>query len=147
MIKTDPEILEAIPHRHPMLLIDSIKEIANESITCMKTFHADEYFFQGHFPEHPIVPGVILCECAAQAGAVLLFRSPSLSAVTGTPLLTRMNDVRFKQMVGPSETIAIHVKLEETIGTAYLMSAHIRREGKRVADLQFTCTIQQSSSE
>jgi len=55
-----------------MLLIDEIIDQNEKSIVCSKTFHANEFFFQGHYPDHPIVPGVILCEVGFQAGAVLL---------------------------------------------------------------------------
>ena len=65
------KILAAIPHRPPMLLLDEIVSQDSESIVCRKRFSGDEFFFQGHYPDQPIVPGVILCECGAQAGAVL----------------------------------------------------------------------------
>ena len=67
-----PDIQEAIPHRPPMLLVDKVVERTQQRILCEKTFHADEFFFQGHYPEKPLVPGVILCESAMQAGAILL---------------------------------------------------------------------------
>ena len=65
-------IEQAIPHRPPMLLIDEVLERSEDRIICGKTFQADEFFFQGHYPGKPITPGVILCESAMQAGAVLL---------------------------------------------------------------------------
>ena len=137
----DPRITDSIPHRPPMLLIDSIEQLESNSITCSKTFRADEYFFQGHFPDHPVVPGVILCECAAQAGAVLLFQNAGNDADGTTPLLTRMSNVRFKQMIEPNDVILIEVKLDEQISTAWLMSARIRKNNKLAASVNFTCTI------
>ena len=65
-------IQDAIPHRAPMLLLDEVVEQTEDTIICRKTFREDEYFFQGHYPGAPLVPGVILCEVAMQAGAVLL---------------------------------------------------------------------------
>jgi 3-hydroxyacyl-[acyl-carrier-protein] dehydratase len=70
------QILAAIPHRPPMLLLDEVVEWEHERIVCQKTFHPEEFFFQGHYPEFPLVPGVILCEAAMQAGAVLLSKHP-----------------------------------------------------------------------
>ena len=65
-----PEITAAIPHRPPMLLVDEVVELTEQRIVARKTFRAGEYFFQGHYPGKPIVPGVILCECGMQAGAM-----------------------------------------------------------------------------
>lgn len=140
----DPRITDSIPHRPPMLLIDSIEQLESDSIVCSKTFSGEEYFFQGHFPDNPVVPGVILCECAAQAGAVLLFQKADNDAQGATPLLTRMSDVRFKQMVEPNDAISIEVKLDEKISTAWLMAAKIRKNSKLAASLNFTCTIKSS---
>ena len=68
----DPEILNAIPHRPPFLYVDTIVERKEDGIVCRKTFEPDEYFFVGHYPDFPLVPGVILCEAAMQAAAVFL---------------------------------------------------------------------------
>ncbi len=124
-----------------MLLIDSIIELGDNSITCSKTFQPEEFFLQGHFPDRPIVPGVILCECAAQAGAVLLLQTGGENS-GGTPLLTRINDVRLKQVVEPNDTVEVQVTLDEQVSTAYLMSAKVRKNGKVAASLKFTCMIQ-----
>ena len=138
------KIHAAIPHRAPMLLVDEIVSQDQDAIVCKKTFHSDEYFFQGHYPEHPLTPGVILCESAAQSGAVLL--SGIVDVVGGVPVLTRMSDVKFKRMVHPGDTIENHVKLDEVVSTAYYMTAQIKCNGKMVARLSFTCTIAPSDS-
>ncbi len=127
-----------------MLLVDEIVEQDQKSIVCRKTFHQDEYFFQGHYPEHPLTPGVILCESAVQSGAVLLSEIVEVSG--GVPVLTRMGDVKFKRMVHPGDTIENHVKLDEVVSTAYYMTAQIKCNGKMVARLSFTCTIAPSGS-
>lgn len=127
-----------------MLLVDEIVEQDQESIVCRKTFHQDEFFFQGHYPEHPLTPGVILCESAVQSGAILL--SGIVAVSSGVPVLTRMGDVKFKRMVHPGDTIENHVKLDEVVSTAYYMTAQIKCNGKMVARLSFTCTIAPSGS-
>ena len=66
------EIHAAIPHREPFLLLDEIVERDERRIVCRKTFRGDEYFYAGHYPGFPLTPGVLLCEAAMQAGAVLL---------------------------------------------------------------------------
>ena len=138
------KIHAAIPHRAPMLLVDEIVSQDQDAIVCKKTFHSDEYFFQGHYPEHPLTPGVILCESAVQSGAVLL--SGIVDVVGGVPVLTRMSDVKFKRMVHPGDTIENHVKLDEVVSTAYYMTAQIKCNGKMVARLSFTFTIAPSDS-
>ena len=117
------KIHAAIPHRAPMLLVDEIISQEDSKIVCKKNFHADEYFFQGHYPGHPLVPGVILCESAVQAGAVLL--ANVVSGEEGVPVLTRMNDVKFKKMVHPGDSVEMHVTLDEVVSSAYYMTAQV----------------------
>jgi len=74
---TRQEILDAIPHRDPFLLVDEIIERTETHIVGMKTFDGGEWFFAGHYPGFPLAPGVLLCEAAMQCGAILL--SPLLS--------------------------------------------------------------------
>lgn len=133
------KIHAAIPHRPPMLLVDEIVSQDENNIVCRKMFHADEYFFQGHYPDHPLTPGVILCESAVQSGAVLL--AGTMSQTGGVPVLTRMGDVKFKRMVHPGDTIENHVRLDEVVSNAYYLTAQIKCEGKLVARLSFTCTL------
>jgi len=80
------KIHAAIPHRAPMLLVDEIVSQSEKEIVCRKSFSAEEFFFQGHYPEQPLVPGVILCEATVQAGAVLL--SELAKGLSGKPVLT-----------------------------------------------------------
>jgi 3-hydroxyacyl-[acyl-carrier-protein] dehydratase len=134
------EIEAAIPHRAPMLLLDELVSRSGEQIHCRKTFRADEYFFHGHYPNYPLVPGVILCEAAMQAGAVLL--ASFLAANDGrVPVATRINDVRFKQMVRPGDTVDINVTLNERLADAFFLSAKVTREGKTVVRFEFACTM------
>ncbi len=129
----------AIPHRAPMLLVDEIVSQSETDIHCRKTFRPDEFFTQGHFPDYPLVPGVILCECALQSGAILLAsKTPKTGAV---PVATRLDGVKFKQMVRPGDTIDIHATLNEVVSTAYFLSGKIFVSGKLAARLDFACTV------
>lgn len=129
----------AIPHRAPMLLVDEIVSQDADSIVCRKTFRADEYFFQGHYPDQPIVPGVILCESTVQSGAILL--SSKMQGVSGVPVLTRMSDVKFKTMVKPGDTIEMSVKIDDIVSSAFYLTGVAKVDGKVAARLSFTCTV------
>jgi 3-hydroxyacyl-[acyl-carrier-protein] dehydratase len=134
------EIQAAIPHRAPFLLVDEVVERDEKRIVCRKTFHTDEWFFAGHYPEFPVVPGVLLCEAAMQAGAVLLFRDDPL-AMGGIPVTARMNDVRFKRMIRPGETIEMEVELTDQVWKAWYLRAKVTCGGQLAARFEFSCAI------
>jgi len=129
----------AIPHRSPMLLLDEVVEQGDDKIVCRKEFRDDEFFFQGHYPGFPIVPGVILCECAMQAGAVLL--SSLLQEGEGVPVATRLNDVKLKKMIQPGDTIDIEVALNERMANAFFLKAKVTCGGKVAVRFEFAVTM------
>ena len=129
----------AIPHRAPFLFIDEIIERSDDRIVCRKTFRDDEFFYQGHYPHFPITPGVLLCEAAMQAGALLL--AGRFGDKSGVPVATRMNDVRFKRVVRPGETIDIEVELIERLAEAYFLKAKISCAKRVAVRLEFACTL------
>ena len=143
----DPDILNAIPHRPPFLYVDTIVERKEDGIVCRKTFEPDEYFFAGHYPDFPLVPGVILCEAAMQAAAVFLSEriqkeeTEQDGETKKFPVATRINDVKFKKMVRPGDTIEITVTLKEKLSNAYFLSANVTVDGKTAARLEFAVTI------
>src|SRR4026209_2583417 len=110
----------AIPHREPFLLVDEIVEQTDDHIVCRKTFTGQEFFFAGHYPGFPLVPGVLLCEAAMQAGAILLSRHLE-GAEEKVPVATRMNEVKFKQMVRPGDSIEVEVDLVERLADAFFL--------------------------
>ncbi len=130
----------SIPHRPPMLMIDEVVEQTDDHIVCRKTFSDQEYFFQGHYPETPIVPGVMLCEAAMQAGAVLLASlvDPDDGKV---PVATRINNVRFKKVLRPGATVEIMVDLTERLSDVFFLTGKIIHEGKTAARLDFACKL------
>ena len=137
------EILASIPHRKPMLLVDEIVERGEDFIVCKKTFTPDEFFFQGHYPDFPIVPGVILCEAAMQAGAVLL--SKMVSGADGVPVAARMKDVKFKKMVRPGESVLLEARLTDRMKDAFFLSGKVSSDGKLAASLTYTVTVAKKS--
>ena len=144
------EIHAAIPHREPFLLVDEIVERSEDRIVCRKTFSGDEFWYQGHYPDFPITPGVLLCEAAMQAGAILLSGSASSgSASSGhgshdpnsVPVATRANNVQFKKIVRPGETIQMEVELTEQLASAYFLKARVTVNSQVAARLDFACTM------
>ena len=138
-------IEQAIPHRPPMRLIDEVLQRDTSSIVCGKTFSDDEFFVQGHFPGQPVVPGVILCECCMQAGAVLLAEFASGND-NGFPVATRIDNVKFKRIVRPGDSIETHVTLNDQVSGAYFLTGKVLLEGKLAARLDFACTISEAPS-
>jgi 3-hydroxyacyl-[acyl-carrier-protein] dehydratase len=136
---TRQNILDAIPHRDPFLLVDEIVDWTDSRITCTKHFRGSEDFFAGHYPSYPLVPGVLLCEAAMQAGAILLSRYLAQSA-DKVPVATRINDVRFKRMVRPGETIRMEVELTERLADAFFLKAKVTVAGKVAVRFEFACT-------
>ncbi len=133
------QILKAIPHREPFLLVDEIVDWSDSRIECTKRFTGDEDFFAGHYPDFPLVPGVLLCEAAMQCGAILLSRHFA-DIEDKVPVATRMNDVRFKRIVRPGETIRMEVELTEQLANAFFLKAKVTVEGKVAVRFQFACT-------
>jgi 3-hydroxyacyl-[acyl-carrier-protein] dehydratase len=133
------QILAAIPHRPPFLLVDEIVEWEESRIVCTKVFSGNEDFFAGHYPDFPLVPGVLLCEAAMQCGAILLSKHFA-SIENKIPVATRINDVRFKQMVRPGELIRMEVELIERLADAFFLKAKVTVENKVAVRFEFACT-------
>jgi 3-hydroxyacyl-[acyl-carrier-protein] dehydratase len=141
---TRQEILDAVPHRDPFLLVDEVLERTESRIVGVKTFTGDEWFFAGHYPDYPLVPGVLLCEAAMQCGAVLVSRlvlGESMRAKV--PVVTRMNDVRFKRMVRPGDKIVMEIELTERLTDAFFLKAKVTVDGKVAARFEYACTAAQ----
>nr|WP_146393291.1 3-hydroxyacyl-ACP dehydratase FabZ family protein [Allorhodopirellula solitaria] len=134
------EIERKIPHRTPMLLLDEVVELTESTIHARKTFSSNDYFVQGHFPDYPLVPGVIQCECCLQAGAILLSeQTPEAGGFV--PVATRMDSVKFKNMVRPGDTVDIHVTLKERLANAFFLNGKMLLNGKTTTRLDFACSI------
>ncbi|MCC6127059.1 MAG: beta-hydroxyacyl-ACP dehydratase [Pirellulales bacterium] len=134
------KILAAIPHRPPFLLVDEIVEQSDLKIVGTKLFTGEEGFFRGHYPGFPLVPGVLLCEAAMQCGAILLSQTIG-GDKNKIPVATRMNDIRFKRMVRPGETIRMEVELVERLADAFFMKAKVTVENRVAVRFEFACAL------
>jgi 3-hydroxyacyl-[acyl-carrier-protein] dehydratase len=131
----------AIPHREPFLLLDEIVEQSAKRIVCRKRFTGEEFWYRGHYPGFPLTPGVLLCEAAMQAGAVLLAKY--VAGVPGVPVATRMNNVKFKSMVRPGETVDLEVELTEQLAGAFFLNAKVSVGDKTAVTFEFACKMAQ----
>jgi 3-hydroxyacyl-[acyl-carrier-protein] dehydratase len=134
------QIQAAIPHREPFLLLDEIVERSDRRIVCRKRFSGEEFWYRGHYPQFPLTPGVLLCEAAMQAGAVLLAEQ-FVNEHGDVPVVTRMNNVKFKAMVRPGDTVELHVELTEQMLGAFFLTARVSLEGKTAVTFDFACKL------
>ena len=138
------EIYQTIPHRPPFLFIDEILELHPDGATCSRTIRADEPQFEGHYPGNPIMPGVLLCEACFQTGAIYLAKqieAQGRSLQDVTPVLSRINNARFKQMVKPGDTVTIEVKMKEQVSKFYFLTAKVLKAGKPALTIEFALTM------
>ena len=135
-------IKAAIPPREPFLLLDEFVERNGKRIVCRKRFTGEEFWYAGHYPNFPLTPGVLLCEAAMQAGAVLLSNIAAKEPGT-VPVVTRMNNVKFRNMVRPGDTIELHVELVEQLADAYFLKAEITVDDKTAVTFDFACKLAQ----
>ncbi|MCG6154373.1 3-hydroxyacyl-ACP dehydratase FabZ family protein [Rubinisphaera margarita] len=139
------QIKHCIPHREPFLWIDEVLEIEKNKIHATKYIDPDLPVFQGHYPDFPILPGVLQCEMALQAGAILISRQHALEA-DKVPVATRMNDVKFRHMVRPGDTANVYVEITERLGDAFFMTGKIVVDGQTTTRLEFAATATDSPS-
>lgn len=131
-----------IPHRPPFLWVDRIVSLDDEKIVTEKDLAADLELYQGHYPNQPITPGVILCEAVFQAGALLISHRLDQDGISfsGVPVLTRIYSAKFKRQVQPGTTITMEAKLVEKIGSAWVLKGKVKVDGKTAVSVEFGCT-------
>ena len=129
------EIKEILPHRYPFLLIDKIIEVREDGAIGIKQVSANEWYFEGHFPEEPVMPGVLQIEALAQVGAIALLKNEKNKIA----YLAGVDKARFKEVVYPGDTLEISVTLTNRKGAIGKGEGEIRANGKRVmtAELLF----------
>jgi 3-hydroxyacyl-[acyl-carrier-protein] dehydratase len=139
------EILNAIPHRPPFLFVDRIVELSATRIRTTKEIRPDEPVFAGHYPGQPIMPGALICESIFQTGAILL--SKMIGGISGgIPVLTRINNAKFKSIVKPGSILDIEAELVEKVSNAYFMKGKASVGGKTSVTVEFTVTLTKETS-
>jgi len=138
------EILRTIPHRPPFLFIDELVSCDASGAVARRRIRADEPHFEGHYPGNPIMPGVLLCEATFQTAAVFLVKrmeAEGASADGLTPILSRITDARFKQMVVPGDEITIEVTYKEALSKFHFLRGKVLKNGKVAVTLEFALAL------
>jgi 3-hydroxyacyl-[acyl-carrier-protein] dehydratase len=137
------EVLDHLPHRYPMLLVDRVLECEpGKRILALKNVTINEPFFAGHFPHHPVMPGVLIIEALAQAAAILSFRTlgtkPDDKSVY---YFVGIDGARFKKPVGPGDQLMLDVTLERSMRGILKFAAIARVSEALVAEANLMCTV------
>ena len=129
-----------IPHRYPFLLVDKVLSfVPNESIVAVKNVTNNEPYFPGHFPGHPIKPGVLIDEALAQAGGVLTQLSLERSAKDQLFYMVKVENARFTKKVVPGDVLELHVSIKRLIRNMALYSGEAKVDGEVVACADVLC--------
>jgi len=129
-------IMARLPHRFPFLLVDRVLSLEpGKSIIAIKNVTANEAHFVGHFPEHPVMPGVLVLEALAQAGGVLAYESEADKGLW-VLYLVGIDNVRFKQVVRPGDQIVLKVNLVQRRRSLWRYEARAEVDGKLVAEAE-----------
>jgi len=135
-------IMQAIPHRYPFLMVDRVVEVVkNESAIGVKNVSINESFFQGHFPSHPVMPGVLIIEAMAQTAGVLVVETLGPEAQGKLVYFMMIENAKFRRPVVPGDQLRIHVKKERNRGNVWKFSAEAKVDGVVVAESTYAAMI------
>jgi 3-hydroxyacyl-[acyl-carrier-protein] dehydratase len=138
-------ILECLPHRYPMLMVDRVISCeAGKRIVAIKNVTINEPFFGGHFPHHPVMPGVLIIEALAQAAAILTFKTHDQKADDNSIYyFVGINNARFKKPVMPGDTLELTVEMKRFARGIWWYTAHARVANQVVTEAELMCTLRE----
>ena len=135
-------IMRAIPHRYPFLLLDRVVDLVrNQSATGIKNVTVNENFFQGHFPGHPVMPGVLIIESMAQTAAVLVVETLGPDAQGKLVYFMSIEGAKFRRPVVPGDQLHIHIVKQRNRGNVWKFHAIARVDGVAVAEATYAAMI------
>ncbi len=135
-------IMHAVPHRYPFLMIDRVKDmVLDQSAVGIKNVSVNESFFQGHFPGHPVMPGVLIIESMAQTAAVLVVETLGPGAAGKVVYFMTIESAKFRRPVVPGDQLHLHVHKERRRGNVWKFSGTAMVDGVSVAEALFAAMI------
>jgi 3-hydroxyacyl-[acyl-carrier-protein] dehydratase len=137
------EILKKLPHRYPFLMVDRVVELEHgKRIRALKNVTVNEPYFQGHFPHRPVMPGVMMLECLAQAAALLSFDAMGASADSNSIYyFAGIDSARFKRPVGPGDQMMLDVVLDRMKSGIFKFSAKASVDSELAVEASLTCAV------
>jgi 3-hydroxyacyl-[acyl-carrier-protein] dehydratase len=136
------EILSVLPHRYPFLLVDRIIEVVpKQKLIAVKNVTFNEPFFMGHFPGHPVMPGVLILEALAQACALLAYKSEEGGLTGKVAYLMGIDNARFRKPVVPGDRLTLEVEVVKHKGSIWKQKGTALVEGAKVAEGEFLATV------
>ncbi|MDD9879100.1 MAG: 3-hydroxyacyl-ACP dehydratase FabZ [Magnetovibrio sp.] len=141
------EIMEMIPHRYPFLLVDRVQGIVpDERAVGIKNVTVNEPFFQGHFPGHPIMPGVLVIEAMAQTSAILVIETTGKRAGSVVYFMT-VDQARFRKPITPGDQLELHVEKQRSRGNVWKFRGEARVGDKLMAEATYSAMIVEETNE
>ena len=137
------EILKLLPHRYPFLLVDKLKNVVpGESGIGIKNVTMNENYFQGHFPENPVMPGVLQIEAMAQtAGIIVLTAFPEEERSGNSVYFMTVDEVKFRKPILPGDVIEFYVKKEQAVRNVFKFRGEAKVDGKLVSQATFSAMV------
>ncbi|MDE2007175.1 MAG: 3-hydroxyacyl-ACP dehydratase FabZ [Rhodospirillales bacterium] len=140
-------IQQAIPHRYPFLLIDRVVELLRgRSAIGIKNVSVNEGFFQGHFPNHPVMPGVLIIESMAQTAAVLVVETLGPDAAGRVVYFMSVEGAKFRRPVVPGDQLRVHVEVQRSRGMVWKFHGIARVDGAVVAEATYAAMIMERAA-
>lgn len=135
-------IMEMIPHRDPFLMIDKVVDVVkNERATGVKNVSPDDYYFRGHFPARPVMPGVLIVEAMAQTAAVLVVHTLGPESEGKLVYFMSVDNARFRKPVVPGNRLHIHVTKQRNRGNVWKFEGEAKVDGQLCAEAVFAAMI------